>query len=48
MSFKIIMALISLNLQPKIEKNLVLICSRLEPDERENIAQTNSKSELKK
>ena len=43
MNLKRRMALIRLNLEPKIESKLVPICSKLEPDERENTAQTNSK-----
>ena len=42
------MALIRSNLEPKIQKQLVLICPKYELDEREKTAQTNSKTELKK
>ena len=41
MNLKRRMALIRLNLEPKIENKLVPICSKLEPVEKENTAQTN-------
>ena len=47
MNLKRRLALIRLNLEPKIEIKLVPICSKLELDKRENTAQVKSKSELK-
>ena len=46
MNLKRRMALIRLNLEPKIGNNLVPICSKLEPGKKENIAQKKSKPEL--
>ena len=42
MNLKRRMVLIRLNLEPNIENKLVPICSKLETDEGENTAQTNS------
>ena len=46
MNLKIRMTLIRLNLEPKIENKLVPICSKLEPDERENTSQTKDRKSV--
>ena len=47
MSFRRRMALISFNLEPKIENKLVLKSSKLELGKKEEATQTKSKPELK-
>ena len=46
MNLKRIMALIRSNIEPNIEKKLVLICPKLEPGKKEEAAQANLKLEL--
>ena len=41
------MALIRSNLEPKDRKKLVLMCPKIDPDEKEEAAQKRFKTELK-